>query len=327
MKILIIKPSSFGDIIQANPALTALRELYPDAEITWLIFDVWADILDFFPDLNKKIVWKKSGGISEYRRVISEVRQEKFDLVIDLQGLLRTALIAFLSGAPRKLGVPGMKEMSWVLVKETYPEKRALNAAYRSLEPLRFISRKAFEPKFNIKIDNVTAAVVDAILKKENILVSDKLVAIVPSARGRAKQWPVEYFRKLISLLVSGSKNLRIVILGGKNTLGLYPGIGVIDLSGKTTLKNLAAILKKCSLVIGLDTGPVHLAAAMDVPSVVLFGGSDARETAPISKNAVIIKKDFKCSPCRGRMSCRDADCLRAISPEEVFEAAKKWIK
>jgi len=156
MKILIIKPSSFGDIIQANPALTAFRELYPDAQISWLVFDVWADIIDFFPDLNKKIVWKKGGGINEYLRVIREVRKQNFDLVIDLQGLLRTALIAFLSGARRKLGVPGMKEMSWLLIKEVYPEKRALNAAYRSLEPLKLISGKTFEPKFNIRVDDVS---------------------------------------------------------------------------------------------------------------------------------------------------------------------------
>lgn len=327
MKILIIKPSSFGDIIQANPALTAFRELYPDAQISWLVFDVWADIIDFFPDLNKKIVWKKGGGINEYLRVIREVRKQNFDLVIDLQGLLRTALIAFLSGARRKLGVPGMKEMSWLLIKEVYPEKRALNAAYRSLEPLKLISGKTFEPKFNIRVDDVSAAVADGILKKENISLSNKLVAIVPSARGRAKQWPVEYFKKLISLLVSVSKNRRVIILGNKNTFGLYSGMGVMDFSGRTTLKNLAALLKKCSVVIGLDTGPVHLAAAMEVPTIALFGGSDINETAPVSKNAVIIKKDFKCSPCRGRMSCRDADCLRAISPEEVFEEAKKWIK
>ena len=326
MKILIIKPSSFGDIIQANPALTALRTIYPDAEITWLVFDAWADILDFFPDLNKKIVWKKSGGIKEYLRIINEVRKEKFDLVIDLQGLLRTALIVLLSGAKRKLGVPGMKEMSWLLVKEVSPEKKKLNAAIRSLEPLSFISGKTFLPKFNIRVDSVSEAVVDVILKKQNISFSDKLVALIPSARGRAKQWPVEYFKKLISLLVSEPKN-KIIILGDKNISGLYRGIGISDLSGRTTLKNLAAILKRCSVVVGLDTGPVHVAAALGVPTVVLFGGSDVNETSPVSKNAVIIKKDFKCSPCRGRMSCRDTDCMRAISPEEVVEAVNKWIK
>ena len=327
MKILIIKPSSFGDIIQADPALTALRALYPDAELSWLVFDVWADIIDLFPEVDRKIIWKKKGGLPEFFSVIDRVKKEKFDLVIDLQGLMRTALIARFSGAAKILGVPGMKELSWLLVKEVNHKKRNMNAVHRSLEVISYLSGKTFEPKFNVRVDNVSEALASNILKKENISPSDEVVAIVPGARGKAKQWPCEYFQRLIDLLTAGPKNLRVIILGDKSTAGLYRGMGVADFCGKTTLKNLAAILKKCSAVIGLDTGPVHLAAAMDVPTVVLFGGSDVKETAPVSKNAVIIKKDFKCSPCRGRMTCRDADCLRAISPEEVFEAAKKWIR
>lgn len=142
MKILIIKPSSFGDIIQSDPALVALRDVYPEAEISWLVFDVWSDIIDLFPEVNRKIIWKKDGGLKEYFRVINEIKKEKYDLLIDLQGLLRTAVIARLSGAKEILGVPGLKEMSWFLIKEVNPEKRSENAVLRFLGSSQIYFRK-----------------------------------------------------------------------------------------------------------------------------------------------------------------------------------------
>lgn len=195
------------------------------------------------------------------------------------------------------------------------------------MEVVKYISGRIFAPKFNIRLDDATVSVTEKILRKENVSSQNKLVAIIPAARGRAKQWPVDNFKKLIDLISAGFKDVKVIILGSKETESLYRGLNVLDFSGKTTIKGLAALLKRCSLLVGLDTGPSHLGAALGIPTIMLFGGSDVNETSPVSKNALIIKKDFDCSPCRGRLRCRDVDCMKAIKPEEVFKEAEKWIK
>ncbi|MCX5782176.1 MAG: lipopolysaccharide heptosyltransferase II [Elusimicrobia bacterium] len=330
MKILIIKTSSMGDIIHSNPTLTALRKLYPSAKIFWLIFDIWSDILDLFPQVDEKIVWNRKSGfkLKELIRIIRKVRQEKFDLIIDLQGLLKTALIPFFSGAKKKLGVPGMKELSWLFYKEVFPEKRSMNSVFRSLEVVRFLSSRNFEPKFNILInDNIKQKASD-ILKEEGINDSDQLIGIAPLTRGKAKQWPIKYFEQLIRMINSNYPNYKVIILGDKKApLDFSNNNNVVDLSQKTDLKTLAAILSKCCIVVGPDTGPVHLASALGIPVVAIFGGSDVKETSPIAKNASILSHDFQCSPCRKRPLCKNIDCLIDIKPEEVLKAVEKWIK
>lgn len=321
--ILIIKPSSFGDIIQSNPVLSALKKLYPGCRVTWLVFKEWKDVLELYPGLDGIIEWDRRGGLREYFRVIREIRKNKFDIVIDLQGLLRTAALGALSGAGIRIGVPGMKEFSGLLLKEVFPENAAMNATLRSLETVRYLTNEKQEAVFNITVPEAARKASLDVLRGT----TGRVVSIIPFVRGKAKQWPLKYFEELCSMILKSYPDITIAVIGGKNDRWVLGNKRIMDLCGKTSITELAGVLQRSSVVIGADTGPAHLGAAMNIPSVVIFGGSDINETAPVSKKTALISKYFDCSPCRGRPECRDYDCLKAISPDEVFESAEKWLK
>jgi lipopolysaccharide heptosyltransferase II len=326
MKILIIKPSSFGDIIQANPVIAALKSSYPGAEIHWLVFKAWEEAIDLFPGVSEKIVWDKKLGLKEYFRVIAEIQKASFDIVIDLQGLARTAIIAKLSGGKNIVGVPGMKEFSWLFIKEPFPESRKINAALRNLESVRYLTGKSFEPVFEMQVPEDSLKAAEQMLEKNGISEGDRLAAFIPAARGKAKTWLAEYYDELAGLLGKKYK-IKAVALGAKGDGKQLENPKITDLTGRTSLKTLAAVLSRCEVVIGGDTGPVHLAAALGIASIAIFGGSDIIETSPISKNAVVISRNLNCSPCRGKPNCVNYPCLTSIKPQEVFETVEKILK
>jgi lipopolysaccharide heptosyltransferase II len=334
-KILIIKPSSMGDIIHANPALVLLKKLYPKSSVSWLVFKPWKDLLRLFPDVDNLIYWDKKGGFLEYVSVIRRIKKEKFDVVIDLQGLMRSAIIARLSGAKIKIGVPGMKELSWLILRNPAPYKKNENAVYRCMRSVWHLTTKIKEfcksenetAKFNLKIHENSITQSNALIAKDGIVSTDKVIGIVPFSRGKSKQWPIGNYKKLVDLIVFFDKSVKIIVLGSDKNCVEFDKWDVINLCGKTSLTELAGILKRCKVVIGGDTGPIQLASAIGVPVVAIFGGSDVNETAPVSENAAVITKNFQCSPCRTKPTCSDYPCLSAITSEEVFEKVKKWIK
>ena len=148
----------------------------------------------------------------------------------------------------------------------------------------------------------------------------------MPFARGLSKVWPIEYYHELASLVLKEIKTARIAVFGGKNDSFGMTNEMIIDLCGKTSLHQVAAVLSFCSLAVVGDTGPIQLAAALDIPVVVIFGGSDVNETAPVTKKVSILNKDYPCAPCRKSPSCKDYPCLKDIKPLEVLMEIKKWI-
>ena len=318
MKILIIKPSSFGDIVQANPVATALKQSFPDCSICWLVFDKFATVIELFTNIDNKVIWNRSGGLKDFFSVASKLRKMNFDIVIDLQGLFRTALLARLSGAKRIVGVPGMKELSWLLVNEVFSESAKLNAVIRNLETVRFLTGKKFHPEFKIALKDDT---VKLCKEKFSFLKGDseqKIIGVVASARGVGKEWNLNNYTAVISSLINKYQNIKIILLGLDNKL-TFENDKVINFQRKTTISELAYLLKECSLVLGGDTGPMHLASALGLKVVMLFGSSDVNETAPIANNAVILHKILPCSPCRGRAKCNDLKCINDITSKEVL--------
>jgi len=292
MKILIIKPSSFGDIIQANPVATALKQTFPNCYICWVVFDKFVPVVELFANINNKIIWKRNGGVKDFFSVASQLRKMNFDVAIDLQGLFRTALLARLSGAKKVIGVPGMKEFSWLLVKEVFAHSAKLNAVIRNLETVRFLTEKSFKPQFSLSLSQSTVKLCQEkflSLKSNN---EQKIVGVVTSARGIGKDWALKNYEVVINSILNKFQNTKVILLGLDNKLDLNND-RVINLQGQTTIAELAYLLKECSLVLGGDTGPVHLASALGVKVVMLFGSSDVSETAPIASNAVILNPYF----------------------------------
>ena len=312
MKILIIKPSSFGDIIQANPVATALKSVFANCSISWLVFDKFSAVVDLFENIDSKIIWNRNGGLKEFFLVVAKLRKMNFDIVIDLQGLFRTALLARLSGAKKIIGVPGLKEFSNILIKEV-PHSEKLNAVNRNLQTVNYLTNINFKPVFNIVLNE---NVLKNCKEKFSYLKNNDgqiLIAVVVSARGVGKQWDINNYSAVINLLINKYSNVKIVLLGLENEFNIS-NERVINLQSKTTISELTYLLSQCLVVLGGDTGPMHLASAVGIKVVMLFGASDVNETAPIAENAVILNKPLPCAPCRGSKRCKDYKCINSIS-------------
>ena len=313
MKILIIKPSSFGDIVQAAPCAAALKKVYPGCKVSWVVFKQWAGLVEMFPDIDNVVVWDRNNGLTGFFRVLKEIRKTEFDIAIDLQGLLRSAFLTRFAKAKIKIGVPGMKEGSAFLLKEPYPQNAAMNATLRNLEPLRFLTGTTFLPEINIKIDEDSRTYAQNLLKENNI--KEDFIALLPFARGKGKDWGASNYENFIRLINEKYQNFQTVILGSASDYGKIKSGKTVDLCGKTNLKQLAAVLSKSIMTVGADTGPMHLASALNVPSVFIFGKSDINETAPyLGRFSLLLNK-------------QNPNEINKITPEEVLEASEKWIK
>ncbi|MBO7431877.1 MAG: glycosyltransferase family 9 protein [Elusimicrobia bacterium] len=323
MKILIVKPSSFGDIIQANPILQAVKSKWKDSSVDWLVFTQWKQVVELFPDINNIKCWDRKGGIKAFFETLKECNKENYDLVIDLQGLLRTAIFCKLLNAKQKIGVSGMKELSWLFLKEPYKRDKNENAVIRNLNSLSYITKEKYVPCFDIKINQS----LNDTLHKYNLTDSDKIVAFVPFARGKTKTWNIDNYVVLAEKIKAVKKDTKIVVLGSQQDYGKIKSNNIIDLCGKTTIKELAEILSVCEFATGADTGAMHLANAIGIKNLFIFGGSDIKETAPYGNNAKVITANLSCSPCRGKCKFDKEKCLEQIKPDKVFESVKEWIK
>ena len=324
MRILIVKPSSFGDIIQANPIISAIKSTWRTVQIDWLVFSQWQDVVKLFTDINNIKIWNRKGGIKSFLDVLKECNKENYDLVIDLQGLLRSALFVKLLKAKQKIGVSGMKELSWLLVKEPYKRNKDENAVIRNLNSLTYITNKKYDVKFSMSVDEILST---EILEKENINTTDNIVAFMPYARGKTKSWQPEKYVELASKIKEADSLAQIIVLGSQNDYGKIKSDNIKDLCGKTNILQLASILKKCKFVVGSDTGPMHLANAVGTNSAFIFGGSDIKETSPYGNNSITISMNLSCSPCRGKCKYDTEKCLEQITSDMVFKSIEKWIR
>ncbi|MDR2772231.1 MAG: glycosyltransferase family 9 protein [Elusimicrobiota bacterium] len=325
MRVLIIKPSSFGDIVQALASADALKRSFENVRIDWVVFDMWQDIAQMCSDIDDVIVWKRAGGLREFLRIVRCLRKTKYDYIFDLQGLLRSAFLAKFAKARQKIGISGMKEMSGLLIKEVLPQNAKINATLRNLETIRFITRQTFPPKANIKIPQSIQNQAAEILHSANV--GTKFIAFQPFARGKNKDWAIANYISLAALIKKAAPDFQIVVLGSKKDEGKFASAGkdeskfapagrdeskfapagIIDLCGKTTLPQLAAVLRQSSGAVGADTGSMHLAAVLDVPSVFIFGSSDIIETSPyIGKFAIAL-------------NAADQKDINGIEPSTVF--------
>ncbi len=323
MKILIVKPSSFGDIIQANPVINAVKKQWPDAVIDWLVFKQWKQVVELFANIDNIRVWDRHGGLKAFFKILKECNGQNYDLVIDLQGLLRTAVFTKLLKAGQKIGVSGMKEFSYLLVKEPYKRNKKENAVIRNLNSLSYITHEKYQPEFEIDTDNISAD----ILKIFDLKQSNKLIAFVPFSRGKTKTWKADNYTELAQMINNYDKDIKILLLGSVGDYGKIRYKNITDLCGKTDIKQLAKILSLCRFAVGADTGAMHLANAVGIKNAFIFGGSDINETSPYGNNSIIISAYLPCSPCRGRCKFDTEKCLNQIKPDKVFERIKKWIK
>ena len=335
MNILIVKLSAIGDVVHTLPSLAALRSLYPEAHLTWVVEEGAADLLRGHPCLDRVLVsrrktWLKAlrkgaiaGASKEMREFLARLRDRPYDLVIDFHGLFKSALLAALSGGRRRLGYDSLQELSGFFYNEKIPEDLTKHAVERYLDFIRHLGAVPAVRDFTIPADDVNRRRVEELLREEGLLGgSGPLVAVNPVALWPTKLWTQEAFADLCLRLAEGG--CRVVLTGAEAEGEYLEGVRVKakgkvkNLGGRTTLRDLACLYGLADVVVTTDSGPMHIAAAVGTPVVALFGPTDPARTGPYGEGHRVIRRNLPCAPCF-RKVCRNNRCLTEIEAGEVL--------
>jgi len=344
-RILIIKPSSFGDVIHALPVLAGLRRRYRDAHIAWLVSTACADLLVGHPDLNEVIPFdrKRFGRLGrswsvtrDFVRFVRDLRARQFDLVVDLQGLFRSGFLARASGARTRVGFARTREFAWLFYSDRVrvPDRdmHAVDRYYLLADPLDFADVPI---TFELPVRPEARAEIDAVLAGENIGPETRYVLIAPGTRWETKRWPVEHFAELVRLLKS-NLDTAVVLAGAPDeadlahTVAAASGEKVANLAGRTTIPQMVALVDRASAVVMNDTGPMHLAVALNKPLVALYGPTSPHRTGPYQRLDDVMRLDWDCSPCylKRLADCPYAHrCLRDLTPAQVADKVTSLLK
>ena len=332
-KILIVKPSAFGDVVHSLPFLGALRRAYPKARIGWVVARSCAGLLEGHADVDDLYVFERErwGGFRnlprnarEFTAFARRLRAQKFDLVVDLQGLFRSAFLTRLTGAGERVGFRNARELGWMCytrrVRVTDPEMHAVDRYLAVAGQLGLAIERPV--RFNVHVSD-DARTFAAKWFTANAA-GRAVVAMLPGSQWPSKRWPAEQFAALASRLEA--KGARVVLLGAPSERALAERIcGMMmhpaaSLAGETTIPQLAAVLERASVVVASDSGPMHLAVALDRPVVALFGPTSVARTGPYGGSAIVLRSDRACAPCF-EPDCENLECMRDITVEQVFEA------
>ena len=347
--ILIVKLSAIGDVVQTLPMAEALRKQFPTAQIDWLVEEEASDLLFGHPALNRVLVsrrkyWLKQlqkkgqrrGMIKEIMKFWRDLRSIKYDWVIDNHGLFKSGLMVLLSRGKRKIGFQPSagiaEEGNYLFTKERYkPLSIEKHAVERYLDLIRQLGVKINKPVLKFPVAEEFREKVKTKLNQIGLPLAP-LVVIHPLAKWPTKQWPKENFARLADNLIN--LGAAVVFTGSPEDEGGIEKIcelmnhhtQVLNLAGQTPLRELAALFSLANLVIATDTGPMHLAAAVQIPLIVLFGPTAPWRTGPYGNGHVIIRRAIPCSPCF-KKTCPTVRCMEGISVEEVLAAAKNKLK
>ncbi|MDR1976744.1 MAG: lipopolysaccharide heptosyltransferase I [Campylobacteraceae bacterium] len=333
--ILIIKMSSLGDILHTLPFAAALRSRFGEAKITWLVHPQFADFLPSKPIIDEVICFDKEGfkrlSLMDKIRYFCKMRQtlhsKKFDLVIDMQGLFKSAVLAAISGCKRRIGYCEMREGSGLVSKAICGENKNAHVIERYLDVARYLGAKSEVIEFPMpNFDEAFESV-----RKKFGKIDEKYIVMAVGARWKTKEWPIEHFAKLAQMI--SKDGLRVVLVGGKDdkkkaeklvSLAGSEAKNITDLAGETTLGELAALIKNCAVFISADTGPLHIAAAFKKPLIALYGPTLANRTGPYADDgASVILTSAACAGCL-KKRCSDWHCMRDIAPEVVHGVFKE---
>ncbi len=304
--ILIIKPSALGDIALTLPVLASLRASFPDARITWLIRPEFAPLLENVPGLDDILIfqrkrlgkwWCNPQAFAALMRLFAKLRKGRFDLVLDLQGLFRTAFFAWLTGSKKRLGMNTAREFATIFYTRKIdldPDSLHVIDHYRKI--LAASGAKTIINDFNLLPTAQVDKRVGQLLRDNNIGQQDYVVLVTGSAHD-SKCWPVEKFAALADR-VHRRFALGVVavgVAGEKPTIDRLLKLtdaAVVDLAGQTDIPTLIALLAGARLVIGNDTGPTHIAAALNVPVIIIFGPTNPLRIRPYNRPHAVVAVD-----------------------------------
>lgn len=348
-RILIIKPSSLGDIVHAVPAFNALRRRFPAAAISWLVFEEFAGILEGLPGLDGVIVAGRRGG---WREVLRVVHERRFDLAVDLQGLLRSGWLARGSGAPIRVGLSDAREGAGLFYTHRVPvPRRTMHAVERYGLAAEALGGRFDPADGTLPVTPAAKERVDKVLREAGIQDGVPLVGLAPGGRWKTKRWPPERFA-LAGREIRSRLGAAVVVIGSAGEVGLCEAVagaipGGVSLAGRTVVSDLAGLAVRLDALLTNDCGFMHVAAAMRVPVAAVFGPTDPDAVGPhvpvgdqsgfgprsrfgnrgTGRGAArVLRAAVPCGPCR-RRTCWHLTCLERIGAGEAADAVASLVE
>ena len=355
-RILIVKLSSMGDVIHTLPAAIAIRRAYPDAMLGWAVERRHAEIVRHQPFLDEVIEWDRR-TMRTFRQFITRLRRGRWEVAIDFQGLLRSALVARLSGARRRIGYrPGRELAHWTYTQTIPLETMDRHAVERYLDLAGALSEVRTEPRldrpylhaappaagpaadnrFPLAPTEDDLRAVDAFLSEcGSDPATDRIVALAPECRREANIWPVEKFAEVARRLL-GQPGVRVVLCGGASAAKLGDQIAAGSskhlwrAEGRFGLLGSVELLRRAQVAVTGDTGVLHMAVAAAARVVALFGAANPVRTGPYCERAIVLSRQLECSPCFARRCPLNYDpprCMDEISVDAVYRAVMRQLE
>jgi heptosyltransferase I len=365
-KILLIKLSAVGDVVHTVPVLNKLRRRYPNAQLDWLVTPGIAELLRHHPAISNVIEFTREVGggfggfaaLAGYARLAAKLRATGYDLVVDMHGQMRTAVLALATGAPARIGFDRPRAEVWQASGRAFPEQTRKHAwqgaregswlAYTHTIPVPTLEMHAVDRYLNVgpllglddgpadfsfpippEAERRIAALLDYYDVGEA-----KIVVMAPGTLWETKQWRREAFaevarhflRQKFAVALIGSARERAVC---NEVAALAPGI--VNLGGETTLSELAALIRRATICITNDSGPMHLAVALGRPVVSVFGPTDPIWIGPYRRDGAVLQaKNLPCAPCYLRQLSRCAyghACMHDVTADAVIERMEGMLK
>jgi heptosyltransferase I len=364
-KILLVKLSAVGDVVHTIPVLNKLRRRYPSAQLDWLVTPTIAELLRHHPAITRIIefereAWSKPWRLApfaSYARLAAELRRAAYDLVIDMHGQFRTAVLTLATGAPARIGFDRPRARVWDASPRKFPEQARkhawqgaregswiaythhikvptldLHAVDRYLNVGSILGLDREPADFSFPIPQSAVSRVETLLAQHGANRGD-FVIMAPGTIWETKHWGSDKFAKVAGHFMS--KGFAVVLIGSQReravceeVTGLAPG--AVNLAGLTTLSELTALIHRSAICITNDSGPMHLAVALNRPVTSIFGPTDPIWIGPYGRANAVLQANLECSPCylRRLKHCRhDHACMRNVSALAVIERAESALR
>jgi heptosyltransferase-2 len=341
-RIVVRGPNWLGDAVMCEPALSQLPVLFPQAEITLLVKPAIADLLAQHPAVNRTLVYDDRGrhaGLTGKWTLAGVLRRHRFDLAILFQNAFEAALISFMAGIPRRFGYAtdgrSLLLTDPVVVPPRSAQRHQVEYYWDLLKPL---GGQGPAPAPRLFVTPEESALIARRLADAGIGAADLVIGVNPgSTYGHAKRWLPDRYAEVVNRVVKDTQSrsgarVGVAILGAKGEEPLGKAIAdqiktrSVVCSGQTTVRELMALVKRCQLFLTNDTGPMHVAAAFNVPLVAIFGPTDWQTTSPFGVDAQLVRQPVSCAPCLLRECPIDHRCMTGVTVEQVHGAAARHL-
>jgi len=323
MRILIVKLSSLGDLFHALPVAACLRRNW-NTQIDWVTNAAYAGLVSKFAPVDRVIPFPRRNFLRHASSFLRELRQEPYDFIFDMQGLLKSALVTRVARGEKRIGPSFHREGSIFFYHAvTGPRDKQRHAIEENYDLIRFLGLNADAPSFPVQWE-IPAAYPEG----------KPRVAIIPRSRWITKNWPAASFAEVARSLASRA---HLFVFGAPGDepvcedITRAAGPAATNMCGRTSLLSLGGWMSVMDLVITVDSGPMHVAAAAGAPVLAIFGATEAARTGPYgSRHRILARRDLACRPCLSRtcqLPGRDIRCLTGLAPDTVIEAAMDMLK